>query len=124
VIITQTPPRSKLLLCLRLSHPAAEVLSGLREAGSLKPMSPRVRARDRGRIRFLRSAVTTGRLLLRYSSVDNSTVSTCMCIFVFIQSLALVYELLVNYRYAKYVVVHLLLSKSICSSLNCYYFQR
>jgi hypothetical protein len=43
------------------------------------------------------------RLLLRYSSTNNPTVS--ICIYVFLQSLALVYELLVDYRYAKHVVV-------------------
>jgi hypothetical protein len=89
---------------------------GVGRAGYLKPTSPRVPPRGRGHIRFLGSAtsdcslfvcflytdVNLIHLLLRYSSIDNPTVS--MCISVFLQSLALVYELLVDYRYVKHVV--------------------
>jgi hypothetical protein len=47
------------------------------------------------------------RLLLLYSSADNPAVS--MCISIFFQSLALVYELLVDYRYVKHDVIPFLI---------------
>jgi hypothetical protein len=48
------------LRCRRLPHPVADVPSMPGEQ-ALKPTSPRVPARGRGRIRFLGSAVATAR---------------------------------------------------------------
>jgi hypothetical protein len=109
-------------------------------AGSSKPTPPRVPARGRGLIRFLRSVVATACyssafsmptswfssdafLLLCCSSADKLSVImsilSLLCILIIFQSLALDYELLVSYLTLLFM---LLLSESICSSLNCFCF--
>ena len=64
-----------LLRCRRLPHPVVDVPSMLGEQ-ALKPMSPRVPAWRRGRIRFLGSTIMTA----RWSS--SSLYAQCLLIFI------------------------------------------